>query len=634
MNRDRVDPYAVALQILGVAAGVGALIALVGGAMLWIRFDALGLPADQAVALLPERLLVIVGFHSLAVPLLVALVVLLVLAAIDPLEDMTQKPKAQFWILLGLLVIGGLWLLIRQVDGLDAKYELAMYGIAIGAAVALGLGARSRHTRGRHVTMIAFAAVATCGGALAIVRTAGSPQMEPVAVLLKDGKRGVSGFFVGQTSDRFFIASLPGTGTADDPFADAPIDRLVELPRDEILRTALRRPTGLGPGDAGRDQAQTLLSDLQANSAAHPAPAPVAAERQLARAFAPLVHLHSSERYWPVSADRFIADSALYWSHRGNCPDWSVAGKRHIKKRAKRPAEVSPPVDAERLGGANPYSHPFTGPACVENPQRLATATDYTRPFGGGRPEGVPRRDGFFLDMANALRHGGGHRERNGSQVYFSGVPAYYEQHEEGENRLRITYWLFYAYSRSPGPKAVVKRLGSHEGDWERLSVLLEPVGDRYSPMSVRYHFHSESRDVPWQAIRAVGDGKTKVGKKNELAPTHPVAYVGRTSHATYPRAGDYEQTRVVGGHRVSAVDRAIACPNCPQWRTWEALCDAQRQPWYGFGGAWGVVRSSSERSGPLGPTPRKSLSFQPTAEQERRARSKARTGTCLRPER
>jgi hypothetical protein len=85
-----------------------------------------------------------------------------------------------------------------------------------------------------------------------------------------------------------------------------------------------------------------------------------------------------------------------------------------------------------------------------------------------------------------------------------------------------------------------------------------------------------------------------------------PPAYVAEGSHATYPRAGRCEEVkRVHGNKRVGADDIAIACPSCPQWRSWERLCDAARLPWYGFGGAWGRATSSADTTGPLGPSPR-----------------------------
>jgi len=89
---------------------------------------------------------------------------------------------------------------------------------------------------------------------------------------------------------------------------------------------------------------------------------------------------------------------------------------------------------------------------------------------------------------------------------------------------------------------------------------------------------------------------------------THPVAFSAVGSHASYWRAGEYESVfRISGRPRLTVFDEAIACPDCPEWRTWENLLDAKVQPWYGFGGAWGSVTSSGGFNGPLGPSRYKS---------------------------
>jgi hypothetical protein len=81
--------------------------------------------------------------------------------------------------------------------------------------------------------------------------------------------------------------------------------------------------------------------------------------------------------------------------------------------------------------------------------------------------------------------------------------------------------------------------------------------------------------------------------------------FSARGSHASYWRAGSYENLFSVAGRpRFAVHDSAIACPDCPQWRAWEFLLDARVQPWYGFGGAWGAPGGMGGTTGPLGPSP------------------------------
>jgi hypothetical protein len=63
--------------------------------------------------------------------------------------------------------------------------------------------------------------------------------------------------------------------------------------------------------------------------------------------------------------------------------------------------------------------------------------------------------------------------------------------------------------------------------------------------------------------------------------------FSARGSHASFARAGKYATPFRTGDRELLIVeDDAIACPRCPQRRTWENLKDARAQPWYGFGGS------------------------------------------------
>jgi outer membrane protein OmpA-like peptidoglycan-associated protein len=66
----RLSRGELAVQLLGAGAGIAAWIALVGGARLWARMEALGVPAAQTVSSLPRELLIAEGFRTLLVPLL------------------------------------------------------------------------------------------------------------------------------------------------------------------------------------------------------------------------------------------------------------------------------------------------------------------------------------------------------------------------------------------------------------------------------------------------------------------------------------------------------------------------------------------------------------------------------------
>ena len=129
-----------------------------------------------------------------------------------------------------------------------------------------------------------------------------------------------------------------------------------------------------------------------------------------------------------------------------------------------------------------------------------------------------------------------------------------------------------------------------------------------YLPLSVRFHTHDGHRDIAWRAVTRVAGGSSST-------PTHPVAFSALGSHATYWRTGDYAIVVKLAGRTAIAVhDHAIACSDCPEWRTWEQLVDVRAAPWYGFGGAWGAAGGvkGGGTTGPLGPSRYKTKGAEP----------------------
>lgn len=596
----RSTPLSLALQVLGATAGLAALITFVGGAMLWVRFDELDLPADRAVAMLPKELLVVVGAHALLGPMLVALLVSAVAIVLQPL-DRDGCIRRSFWTtFMPLLVALGAVALLVQLSGMDTLLAtVAVIAALLGVAAIVGTAWRG--TRARYIVWTVFAACAAVGGVVAIVRTIDNPRMEPVGALIEGEPHGLAGFFVGESADRLYVVQLPGNGDPAHPLADGPADRLLVVPRDQVRRVAMLEPVGIGTDDPGRDQAQTLLFDLLARNAA---PDPVAPVTTLnpERVFAPLVHLHSRERWYPMSSRGFVDNSVWKWSNKPKCASEVILSGKSIPGD-KPQGEIAP----GNLGiGARTHRRSPTLPDCdpaIDEPA-VFVPSDLTRPYSGdGRSERLPIRQGYYLDIANDQRRGHRDAHKEGPQTYLRDVPVYVQRDEERVGRrpgTRLTYWFLYGFSQPPGPDEVTE-LVSHEGDWERVSVLLRRgrEADQYVPQSARFHYHRDYRDVPWFAVKRASSGAAR-----QTPPTHPVVYSARGSHASFWRAGKYEAVFERGGRQhFSVFDSAIACPDCPQWQTWRLMRDVRKEPWYGFGGAWGNVGGSSDTTGPLGPS-------------------------------
>lgn len=590
----------VALQLLGAVAGIAALMTFAGGAMLWIRFSELRLPADQALSLLPERLLLTTGAHALVGPIALGIFAAVMLALLAPLRD--KGLGWVLWLALGVVGLFALVVVATLVWDFD-RYPEQFFMVLTLLAAFIVVGAVARLAARRStLAWTVFAAFVVCGAVLAVVRTSGAPKLEPVALLLDGRPQSIAGFYVGQTGDRVYVAPLPGNGDPADPFADAEIDRIAEIRRDKVLGLVLGAPAGIRSDEPGREQAQSLLADLRA-AIADPDDAAMTAVTTTdpVAAFAPLVNLHVRERFWPMSAEDFLERSWLTWAHDG-CPDWLPGAGEHVPRASARD-DLLGRFERERLAGPQAYAHAPAGARCEDRARaRPVPAGAHTRPYdAGGRPEDVGAREGWVLDLDDDARTPEAEIRDEGPQRVLHDVPAYYEVHpplDAGTPQVRITYWLFYGVSQPPGPSSATRFL-VHEGDWERVSVLLRrgATGDDYVPVSVRYHAHDGSRDVAWRAVR-----RTAAPGASEA--THPLVYSARGSHASYWRSGSYENVFEAGGRRQFAVrDTAIACPDCPQWLTWDQLVDARAQPWYGFGGAWGQLGDITGTTGPLGPS-------------------------------
>jgi hypothetical protein len=309
-----------------------------------------------------------------------------------------------------------------------------------------------------------------------------------------------------------------------------------------------------------------------------------------AATFAPMIAVHPRERWLPIAADEFIAGSTLRWRD-GDCGDDAIAAS------AGAGATGVPRLNPARLGLARrPYQHrPGRPPDCATG--RLFATSGYTRPNDPLRANDIPRDEGFYLDLDDSRRVATASKRI---------VPTYFERHRTTrpeERSLRITYWMLFRMHQPPGPPALTESAG-HEGDWERVSVLLRVVApDRYVPLSVRYHdedararYADNTRDVPWRSVRRVArSGRTR---------THPVALAARGSHTLYPKPVRARVvTHGITTGRRKLYDNALACPKCVAWRTWRDLRSATKEPWYGYGGGWGDSLGARTAAAGLGPS-------------------------------
>jgi hypothetical protein len=291
-----------------------------------------------------------------------------------------------------------------------------------------------------------------------------------------------------------------------------------------------------------------------------------------AATFAPLVQVDADERLLPMGARWFLERAILYFAEDEGCDDRKIAVGRTLKEQH---TEVVDWIYAKGLGKGPTYSRNPYDAKCAYDFDREYYADQATRPYGTEkRAKGARPGEGFYVDLVDGARAGEEQslaRGDGGTSV--TGVPAYHDVRREdvdGEPGLRISYWMLYGMHRWPAGDST--STPAHEGDWERVDVLLRE-GDEdgsYEPVSLRLHRRDSSSEVPWGRVGRSG--------------THPVL------------------RSAPGSHTMTSIRET--CANCVRWETWRDLVDARRQLWYGFGGAWGEVDDERRVSGGLGPGP------------------------------
>jgi hypothetical protein len=229
------------------ASGVGVLgfVIFAGGVVLRTRFEAMGLPADRAVSLIPKGELISTGAHTLVPALLVALGVVFLLVALDPLLRDTSAMKASrqslskaqpvadllpgnpdFALLSAAIIwVGGIVVAAFTLATVDVIAFLVLMLATLLAGVVIALAA-SRLKSKSAVFLVAFLVTGVFWVVRAYELTSQDLKVIPMAYSRAQAgtaSRVEIGYFVAETSDRIFFASLPKSN----------LNELREFPRGE-----------------------------------------------------------------------------------------------------------------------------------------------------------------------------------------------------------------------------------------------------------------------------------------------------------------------------------------------------------------------------------------------------------------
>jgi lysophospholipase L1-like esterase len=421
--------------------------------------------------------------------------------------------------------------------------ELWLAGAAT-AAVLLGLVclavAAASGSRFAPYGLAVLASVPLFGAAATLMHSVDSPELQPVAALLRSGKL-VCGAYVGESEGRLWIGhlQLDERGGVNRPAEGA----IFSVPSDRVASRvlgALQPATGVeshaaglreGLPGPGRDGA--LASRQPGCTPPAPPVRPASSwQRRLALRYQPELVVDRDDGFWPVPVKTLFS---------------------------------------MRDSGGTICRRVAPGDNCL----RLTTQGQF--PWNGGEGEslefpasGVNAGDQHDL-MTEAL--GSADPDRTATEYFLvSGKP--------GAGPVTIQYWFFYSFNYQPvsafdfGPlRGGVVKGGYHEGDWESVAVLLS--GRTHRPRYLWMARHKGGRMLPWadEDLAKAGD--------------HPVIYAARGSHAGYESCGT--QLRYVAPAHL--IDDHTTCQPNDQLRLAPeatALTDLSRTPWQCWHGLFG----------------------------------------------
>ncbi len=260
-------------------------------------------------------------------------------------------------------------------------------------------------------------------------------------------------------------------------------------------------------------------------------------EQELALKYAPLLKLHPEETARPASVDWYLDRVEVQFLHDAYCSSCVIL-----------------PQGSVTQGELASLTHEATGNNCNHDPAALLSSD---------HPEA---KNHFYLRPMDESVHAGS--DSTDWRAY-----AHVKSSDYLPGGFEIQYWLFYAYDDNV-------LFVNHESDWEHIVVVLD---SDTNPYFVSFAQHDGS--VPYAPEEILLDG------------THPVVYVARGSHASYPFPGTF-----YGG-----TDKAAE--GGQEWRTWsnllnvgEHLAPLNGQTFIRYAGRWGVFGSTEKTSGKVGP--------------------------------
>lgn len=243
-------------------------------------------------------------------------------------------------------------------------------------------------------------------------------------------------------------------------------------------------------------------------------------EARLIHRFMPRFHFHPQELFFPHSVDTYLPHAHLYYQQHAYAPhceftlhrEYASFGLPVLTVLPEQSEVCADPAQPARLRGA---SDGGVVRGCAYNTLRcdlfnqsvfnimecttLSTRIDQT----------------FHLHVGRAL-----HARFNTTVPVYAHVSGVTDTSRFSADHYVVQYWLFYAFN---GALDDMLQAGAHEGDWEHVSVVVDPSMTRVAGVYMAAHSHEASWLYP-------GEFREEGG--------HVQVYVALHSHAAYPEPG------------------------------------------------------------------------------------------------